>query len=202
MAAGRRGRGSCASCPLAGPRDRPPLSARGSVPGLQVRSHTKPQLSSRADPLDRWIQTRLNMDPAGNIPARDAYADFCCWARAKDIEPGTETRFGRNFSARIIELGGIKVKRRDRAYYDGVALAAQKFQVPLASKAAAQLRSGSMLVAMAAAEPLPAQSRRRISMRAEETRRLIPNQGVAVSSPAGVANHINDLAHNFDRSFA
>ena len=64
------------------------------------------------------------MDPAGNIPARDAYADFCCWARAKDIEPCTETRFGRDFTARIIELGGIKVKRRDRAYYDGVALAA------------------------------------------------------------------------------
>jgi hypothetical protein len=37
-----------------------------------------------------------------------------------------------------------------------VALAAQKLQVPLAPKAAAQLRSGSMLVAMATAEPLPA----------------------------------------------
>ena len=96
------------------------------------------------------------MDPAGNIPARDAYADFCRWARAMDIEPGSETRFGRDFSARIIELGGVKVKRRDRAYYDGVALAAQKLQVHLAPKAAAQLRSGSMLVAMATAVPLPA----------------------------------------------
>ena len=35
------------------------------------------------------------MDPADNIPARDAYADFCRWARAMDIEPGSETRFGR-----------------------------------------------------------------------------------------------------------
>ena len=153
---GSRGHGSCASCPLAGPGDKPPLPAPGSVPGLQVRSHTKPQVSSRACRLDGWIQTRLNMDPADNIPARDAYADFCRWARAMDIEPGSETRFGRDFSARIIELGGVKVKRRDRAYYEGVALAAQKLQVHLAPKAAAQLRSGSMLVAMATAVPLPA----------------------------------------------
>ena len=96
------------------------------------------------------------MDPAGNIPARDAYADFCRWARAKDIEPCTETRFGRDFSARIIELGGVKVKRRDRAYYEGVALAAQKLQVHLAPKAAAQLRSGLSLVAMTTVETLPA----------------------------------------------
>ena len=82
----------------------------------------KLQLSSRANPIDRWIQTRLSMDHAGNIPARNAYADFCRWARAMDIEPGSETRFGRDFSARIIGLGGVKVKRRDRAYYHGVAL--------------------------------------------------------------------------------
>ena len=60
------------------------------------------------------------MDPAGSIPARDAYADFCRWARASGIEPCTETRFGRDFTARIIHLGGVKVKRRDRAYYHGV----------------------------------------------------------------------------------
>jgi hypothetical protein len=122
------------------------------VPGLHARS--QPQLS--ADPLDRWIQTRLSIDPADSIPARDAYADFCRWARAMDIEPGSETRFGRDFSARIIELGGVKVKRRDRAYYDGVALSAQKLQVAFAPRAAVQLRSGSRLVAMATAEPLPA----------------------------------------------
>jgi len=92
------------------------------------------------------------MDPAGSVPARDSYADFCHWARAMDIEPGSETRFGRDFSARIIELGGVKVKRRDRAYYEGVALDTQKHQVLLAPKAAAQLRSGSILVAMATAK--------------------------------------------------
>jgi hypothetical protein len=150
-AASSRAHGACASCPLAGSRDGPLRPGPGSVPGLHARS--QPQLS--ADPLDRWIQTRLSIDPADSIPARDAYADFCRWARAMDIEPGSETRFGRDFSARIIELGGIKVKRRDRAYYDGVALAAQKLKVPLAPRAVAQVRSGSMLVAMATAEPLP-----------------------------------------------
>jgi len=101
------------------------------VPGLQVRSHTK-QLSSRADLLDRWAQTRLNMDPVGSVPARDAYADFCRWARVSGIEPCTETRFGRDFTACIIHLGGVKVKRRDRAYYQGVV-----FEIPSVQEAAA-----------------------------------------------------------------
>ena len=72
------------------------------------------------------------MDPAGSVPARDAYADFCRWARASGIEPCTETRFGRDFTARIIHLGGVKVKRRDRAYYHGVV-----FENPSMQKTAA-----------------------------------------------------------------
>jgi hypothetical protein len=72
--------------------------------------------------LERWVQTRLQVDATGRIPARLAYTDFCCWARAMGIEPGTETRFGRYFSARIMELGGTKVKRRDRAYYEGASI--------------------------------------------------------------------------------
>ena len=93
--------------------------------------------------LEDWIQTRLKVNATGQIPAREAYANFCHWARAMDIEPCTETRFGRDFSARIVELGGIKVKRRDRAYYYGVSLAAQNLQVPLAAE---QLRNGSTWV--------------------------------------------------------
>jgi hypothetical protein len=58
----------------------------------------------------------------GHIPAREAYADFCRWACDAGLEACTETRFGRDFSARIIDLGGAKVKRRDRAYYQGVML--------------------------------------------------------------------------------
>jgi len=37
-------------------------------------------------------------------------------------KPCTETRFGRDFSATIVELGGTKVKRRGHAYYVGVSL--------------------------------------------------------------------------------
>ena len=115
-----RGWGFCVSCPVAGPRNESPLPAPRSVPSLQVNSQTNPPSSSKAEPLDRWIQTRLNVDPAGKVAARDAYADFCRWARALGIEPCTETRFGRDFTARIIYLGGVKIKRRDRAYYQGV----------------------------------------------------------------------------------
>ena len=134
-----------------------PNHAPGSVACREAnRRHPMPTRS-----LEDWIQTRLKVNATGQIPAREAYADFCHLARAMDIEPCTETRFGRDFSARIIGLGGIKVKRRDRAYYTGVSLAAQNLQVSLA---AAQLRTGSTLVAMGTAEPS------RLRMRAEGTR--------------------------------
>jgi hypothetical protein len=74
------------------------------------------------DALGRWIGERLQADATARIPAREAYIDFCRWARVRDVEPGTETRFGRDFSARIADLGGKKMKRRDRAYYEGVGL--------------------------------------------------------------------------------
>jgi hypothetical protein len=119
-AVGSRIRGACTSCQLARTRDTAPLSTPRAVLGLQVNSRANPQLSSRGDALDRWIQTRLNVDPGGSVPARDAYADFCRWARSSGIVPCTETRFGRDFTARIIHLGGVKIKRRDRAYYVGV----------------------------------------------------------------------------------
>jgi hypothetical protein len=94
-------------------------------------------LSSSAATLDRWVQTRLKVDPVGSIPAREAYADFCRWARTVGIEPCTETRFGRDFTARVIPLGGVKVKRRDRAYYHGVMFKAPGVQETASFKAAA-----------------------------------------------------------------
>jgi hypothetical protein len=77
-----------------------------------------------------FVQARLKVDAAGFIPAREAFADFCRWARAVGIEPCTETRFGRDFSATIVELGGTKVKRRNRAYYDGVSLVMDGIETP------------------------------------------------------------------------
>jgi hypothetical protein len=104
----------------------------GTVPSALSPSHTPGskawwdanQDATNADALERWIRERLKVDATGRIPAREAYTDFSRWARATDIEPGTETRFGRDFSARIAELGGVKVKRRDCAYYEGVSLSA------------------------------------------------------------------------------
>jgi hypothetical protein len=89
------------------------------------------------DVLQLWVQARVKTDATGRIPAREAYNDFCRWARAVGLEPGTETRFGRDFSARIMELGGAKVKRRDRAYYEGVSLTVPNMAVPAPQRAAA-----------------------------------------------------------------
>jgi hypothetical protein len=64
-----------------------------------------------------------------------AYDDFCRWARTQRIEPCSETRFGTDFTFRVGDLGGRKVKRRDRAYYVGVALS--EAQTPPLLKVAA-----------------------------------------------------------------
>jgi hypothetical protein len=106
------------------------------APGSKQQGDTN-QPSTNAELLDRWIGEGLNVDPTGRIPAREAYTDFCRWARAADIEPGTETRFGRDFSAKIAQLGGAKIKRRDRAYYEGVALTVPLIGVPASQRAAA-----------------------------------------------------------------
>jgi len=120
------------SCPLAGSKDMATLPAPRSVSGLQAHWSTTRATSSGAGMLDRWVESRLNADPTGSIPAREAYADFCRWARAANIESCTETRFGRDFTARIIQLGGVKVKGRDRAYYQGVV-----FKLPSMARIAA-----------------------------------------------------------------
>lgn len=86
------------------------------------RRLTPPQPGTIAETIRRWALTRLDIDPAAAIPARTAYEDFCCRQQAHDGETCTETRFGILFTALIGELGGHKVKRRDRAYYVGVAL--------------------------------------------------------------------------------
>ena len=70
--------------------------------------------------VERWFQSRINAGAGGSIPAREAYADFYHWARSAGLEPCTETRFGRLLSALIVQLGGRKMKKRDRAYYQGL----------------------------------------------------------------------------------
>jgi hypothetical protein len=90
--------------------------------GQRPNSPRRSSPDRHTEALERWLQTRLTRDGAGRIPAREAYADYCRWARAAGIEPGTETRFGRDLTARIGQLGGTKAKCRDRAYYQGVSL--------------------------------------------------------------------------------
>jgi hypothetical protein len=70
--------------------------------------------------VENWAQSRVNADVGGNIPAREAYADFYHWVRSAGLEPCTETRFGRLLSALVVQLGGRKMKKRDRAYYQGL----------------------------------------------------------------------------------
>jgi len=114
----------------------PAGSSPSHAPGSKVWRAAN-QHATDADALGRWIRERLKANAAARIPAREAYIDFCRWARATDIEPGTETRFGRDFSAKISELGGTKVKRRDRAYYEGVSLMVPLIGGPASLRAAA-----------------------------------------------------------------
>jgi hypothetical protein len=103
-----------------GYRDHVPAELPSHAPGSKARGTN--QHATNVDALGRWIGERLQADATARIPAREAYIDFCRWARVRDVKPGTETRFGRDFSARIADLGGKKMKRRDRAYYEGVGL--------------------------------------------------------------------------------
>ena len=106
------------------------------APASTARRHANKQ-STHMDVLQLWVQARVKTDATGRIPAREAHKDFCRWARSVGLEPGTETRFGRDFTARIMELGGAKVKRRDRAYYEGVSLTVPNMAVPAPLRAAA-----------------------------------------------------------------
>jgi len=55
----------------------------------------------------------------GIIPARAAFADFCEWCVRNETEPSSMTAFGRVFTRDIEQVGGRKVKKRERAYYVG-----------------------------------------------------------------------------------
>jgi hypothetical protein len=74
------------------------------------------------DLIRRRASARLDVAPGAAIPAREAYADFCQYARQQRCEPWSETRFGRAFTAEVHRMDGHKVKRRDRTYYVGFAV--------------------------------------------------------------------------------
>ncbi|TMJ65103.1 MAG: hypothetical protein E6G91_21540, partial [Alphaproteobacteria bacterium] len=87
-AASHRGRGLCdGSCRLAASRDGPPRREPRSAVGSERAGNTDwPKV------IERWVQIRLKIDAGDSIPAREAYGDFCRWARSAGIGPCTETR--------------------------------------------------------------------------------------------------------------
>ena len=62
---------------------------------------------------------RLAWDAASEITARGAFEDFCDWCARNQLIPPSETAFGRAFTTQIEHHGGRKVKKRERAYYEG-----------------------------------------------------------------------------------
>jgi hypothetical protein len=115
----------------------PPQPVAGRVPSPQMVSSRDPNPAPKppAQAFERWVKTQLTANPASQVAAREAYAEFCRWSHAAGLAPCSETRFGRELTAHIYGLGGHKAKRRDRAYYVGVSLVQYRAQVPLKTAA-------------------------------------------------------------------
>ena len=74
------------------------------------------------DLVTRWALARLDIVTTGTIQADVAYRDFCEWCSAHRLVTLTPQMFGRRFTKVHAGMGGKKVKRRGRAYYEGTAL--------------------------------------------------------------------------------
>ena len=75
-----------------------------------------------AEAVDVWMGDYLVKDGASQIAARAAFESFCAMCAEEGWRPPSETAFGRELTAQIGEWGGRKVKKRERAYYQGVAI--------------------------------------------------------------------------------
>jgi hypothetical protein len=96
-----------------------------SCEGLRLRDRMSSKLQIVNTPEDlvtRWALDRLDIVGSGSIPADNAFQDFREWCLVHDLEPLTPQMFGRRFTKVHANLGGKKVKRRGRAYYEGAAL--------------------------------------------------------------------------------
>src|SRR5262249_36537850 len=86
-------------------------------------SRGAPKLTETPDDLvSRWALARLDIVSTGSIQADAAYQDFCDWCSVHGFAPLTSQMFGRRFTKVHAGMGGRKVKRRGRAYYEGAAL--------------------------------------------------------------------------------
>lgn len=74
------------------------------------------------DLVTRWALDRLDLVSTGMIQAELAYRDFCEWCSSHNITTLTPQLFGRRFSKVHAGMGGKKVRRNGRAYYQGAVL--------------------------------------------------------------------------------
>lgn len=81
------------------------------------------------DLVTRWTLDRLDIVSSGVIQADDAYRDFRQWCASQDLEMLTPQVFGRRFTKVHAGMGGRKVRRKGRAYYEGAALQEEKISV-------------------------------------------------------------------------
>jgi len=72
--------------------------------------------------IELWVDEETRQDPTAEIQARAAYQAFTRWTRGRSVGAITETKFGREFTRILMTKGGVKTKRRDGAYYRGIAL--------------------------------------------------------------------------------
>jgi hypothetical protein len=110
-----------------------PDTARGQVDSLDDNYRLRNDPPSWNNPgstlqeaVEVWMCDCLREDSASQIAARDAFKSFCELCAEEGWRPPSETAFGRELTAQIKEwgikeLGISKVKKRTRAYYQGVA---------------------------------------------------------------------------------
>jgi hypothetical protein len=94
-----------------------------SPPSRETTQGRHPSLSETPDDLvTRWALARLDIVTTGTIQADVAYQDFREWCSAHRLAALTPQMFGRRFTKVHAGMGGRKVKRCGRAYYEGTAL--------------------------------------------------------------------------------
>ena len=81
-----------------------------------------PQPTTCDGSIERWGLTRLDVDPSQEIPARAAYDDFLPLGTHPTHRALVRNSLRHGVHVPGWRSGGRKVKRRDRAYYVGVAL--------------------------------------------------------------------------------
>lgn len=123
---------------LGGVAGRAPAVTTPSASTIEDRGTTSPFVRMPPDDLVmKWALTRLDIVSTGLIQADHAYQDFNAWCIAHRHAPITQQMFGRRFTKVHAGMGGRKIKRHGRAYYQGAALQNNPFAVARMSERAA-----------------------------------------------------------------